>query len=155
MTDMLPLDEKDRKILDELVRDGKATTGAIAKRCAIPVTTVHNRIKRFERSGLVKNYSPVLDHHKLGLEIFALIFLTVEGKVPGSKAVDQQELAKMALKIAGIENVRILTGSFDLLLEARVKNVDALNRLLVKELRKLPGVDKTQTMLVLEEITKR
>jgi DNA-binding Lrp family transcriptional regulator len=151
----LELDNKDRRILEELKRDAKATTGKIAKRTAIPVTTVHNRIRKLEKSGVITRYAPVLDHKKLGLGIHALVFVTVEGKQAGAKGIDQEELAKLALRIPGVEGAKIITGGYDLVLEARVADVDALNALLIKELRKLPGVDKTQTMVVLEDIEKR
>jgi len=149
---MSDIDEKDRRVLDELRRDAKATTGRIAKRTAIPVTTVHNRIKRLEKEGVIIKYEPMLDYKKLGRGICALIFITVENKLAGGKAVDQEDLARRCLGINGVENARILTGGFDLALEARVADVDELNHLLIKELRKTPGVDKTQTMLVLEEL---
>ncbi len=141
------LDAKDRRILDELERDAKATTGKIAKRTAIPVTTVHNRIRRLEQTGVVTRYRPVLDHRKLGLGIHAMIFVTVEGK-----GTDQEDLAKQMLRLPGVEDVRILTGGYDIVLEARTADVDALNSLLIKRLRKLPGVDKTHTMLVLQAL---
>jgi Lrp/AsnC family leucine-responsive transcriptional regulator len=75
-----------------------------------------------------------------------MIFITVEGK-----GTDQELLAKQMLKLPGVEKTRILTGGYDMLLEARLRDIDALNTLLIKELRKIPGVDKTQTMLVLHE----
>lgn len=148
MVEKIELDAKDRRILEELRRDAKATTGKIAKRTTLPITTVHNRIKRLESKGIITKYAPVLNHQRLGLGIHAMIFVTVEGK-----GTDQEELAKRMLRLPGVERTQILTGGYDLLLEARLADVDALNRLLIKELRTLPGVDKTQTMLVLQERT--
>jgi len=53
--------------------------------------------------------------------------------------VDQEEIAKQALKLPGIESAKILTGGYDLVLEARVSDVDALNALLIKEAAQTPG----------------
>lgn len=143
---MTLVDEKDLLIIAELQRNAKATTGQMAKRTGIPVTTVHNRIKSLEKHGVIKRYAPILDYVKLGKGLHALIFITVEGK-----GTDQEVLAKAMTKIKGIEKASILTGGYDLVLEAHIADVDALNTLLIKELRQIPGVDKTQTMLVLKE----
>ncbi|HIH24730.1 TPA: Lrp/AsnC family transcriptional regulator [Candidatus Woesearchaeota archaeon] len=140
------LDSKDNRILDELQRDAKATTGKIAKRTAIPVTTVHNRIKRMEAEGVIKRYAPVLDYAKLGKGIHAMIFISAEHKA------DQEHLAKRLLTIEGVTGARIITGGYDIVIETRVSTIDALNTLITKELRKIQGVEKTQTMIVLEEV---
>ncbi len=144
------LDEKDTAILVELQRDAKATTGKIAKRTGIPVTTVHNRIKRFEREGVIQKYEPRLDFARLGLGIHALVFLTAASAYKGAP-VDQQALARTAMRLEGVQRACILTGTFDLVLEVRVRDVGALNGILLQELRRILGVEKTQTMLVLEE----
>lgn len=140
------IDSKDSRILDELQRDAKATTGKIAKRTTIPVTTVHNRIKRMEHDGVIKRYAPVLDYTKLGKSIHAMIFISAEHKA------DQEHLAKRLLAIDGVTGARIITGGYDLVIETRVGTIDALNSLITKELRKVQGVEKTQTMIVLEEV---
>ena len=136
----------DEKILAELQRNAKATTGTLAKKTGIPATTVHNRIKRMEREGIIKSYIPILDYAKLGKGISALIFISVEHKT------DQEQLAKKLLRISGVSHARIITGGFDILIEVRLGTIDELNSLITGELRKIEGVDKTQTMIVLKEI---
>ncbi len=102
-------DAKDRAILDELQRNAKATTSEIAKRTGIPVTTVHNRIKRLEKDGVVQGYVPVVDHRKLGLGIHALVFVTAQNRPSGGRAVDQEQLAQEALRLPGVERSRVVT----------------------------------------------
>ncbi|MBW2963913.1 Lrp/AsnC family transcriptional regulator, partial [Candidatus Woesearchaeota archaeon] len=71
------LDKKDLRILDELKADAKLTTGQIAKKLNIPVTTVHNRIKKLEKLGVVEGYTAKVDYKKLGKPITAYIMMTV------------------------------------------------------------------------------
>jgi Lrp/AsnC family transcriptional regulator for asnA, asnC and gidA len=137
----------DESIIRQLNHNAKATTGTIAKKTSIPTTTVHNRIKRMEREGIIKTYVPVLDYAKLGKGITALIFVSVEHKT------DQEQLARKLLRVQGIEHARIITGGSDIVIEARLSTIDELNTLITKELRKVEGVDKTQTMIVLKEIS--
>jgi DNA-binding Lrp family transcriptional regulator len=136
----------DDMILAMLEGDAKLTTGAIAKRTGIPTTTIHNRIKRMEKDGIIKGYTAVVDHARLGKGIHALIFINVEHKT------DQETLAKRLLAIDQVENARIITGGFDMQIEIRAASIDELNRLITKTLHKVPGIEKTQTMIVLNEM---
>jgi DNA-binding Lrp family transcriptional regulator len=148
MTPAAP-DTIDERIIRELQRNAKQTTGSIARRTRIPTTTVHNRIKRLERDGIITSYVPMLDHTKLGKGILALVFVAAEHKA------DQEQLAKRLLHIDGVERARIITGEFDLLLEARAATIEELNSIITKELRKVPGVARSETMIVLSEVSAR
>ena len=136
----------DEKVLEQLQQNAKMPTGTIAKRTGVPATTVHNRIKRMEREGVIKTYVPVLDYVKLGKGIAALIFISAEHKQ------NQEVLAKRFLALPEVEKAQIITGGFDLLLEVRVRTIEELNNLITKEMRKVEGVDKTQTMIVLKDV---
>jgi DNA-binding Lrp family transcriptional regulator len=136
----------DDMILGLLEADAKLTTNMIAKRTGIPTTTVHNRIKRMEKNGIIKGYTAILDYAKLGKGIHALIFVSAEHKA------DQEQLAKRLLAIEQVEKAQIITGGFDLQIEARAASIDELNLLITKTLHKVPGIEKTQTMIVLREM---
>ena len=51
--------------------------------------------------------------------------------------------------VDGVEEVSVLTGTTDLLVKVRAQHIDELNELIVKKIRVVPGVDKTQTMITL------
>ena len=48
------MDEKDEKILKLLKENSKLTTQQISKKTLIPITTIHNRIKKLEKEGIIK-----------------------------------------------------------------------------------------------------
>ena len=58
------INEKDRKILDVLKKNAKLTTSQISKKTNIPITTVHNRIKKLEQQEIIKGYTIVLNQEK-------------------------------------------------------------------------------------------
>jgi DNA-binding Lrp family transcriptional regulator len=78
----MELDKKDLQILELLKRDSKLTTSKIAKKTLIPTTTIHNRIKKLEKSGIIKNYTLNLDWKKLGKNITAFILVSVIYQLP-------------------------------------------------------------------------
>lgn len=147
----IKLDKKDEKVLNILKESSKLTTGKISKKIAVPVTTVHNRIKKLEKLGIIKNYTINLDHKKLGFDILAFIFVTVRYTLPNGKNIKQERVAQ-AIKKIGAEEVYIVTGRTDIIIKVRAHDINELNDFVIKKLRNVEGVDKTQTIIVLQEI---
>lgn len=64
----------------------------------------------------------------------------------------QKEVAKTISKLSFVERVFIISGEWDMLLEVVAKDVEDLGKCVVEKLREIKGVDKTQTLIVLEKI---
>ena len=148
---MKSLDDKDYLILKELKEKAKSSTQQISKKTRIPITTVHNRIRKLESEGIIKGYTTVLDNKLLG-DIIALVLITVMYHLPNGKVIDQEELA-LKIKInENVEEVDIITGATDLIVRVRTKTVDELNNFVIKYLRNIPGIERTQTLVVLKSV---
>lgn len=145
------LDKKDEKVLEILKDNPKLTVSQIAKKTLIPITTVHNRIKKLEKLEIIKNYSLNLNYKKLGYDILAFILVSVSYTLPTGEKIKQEQLAK-TIKSIGAEEVYIVAGGTDILVKVRMHNIEELNDFVIKKLRDINGVDKTQTMIVLHEI---
>ncbi|WP_062208073.1 Lrp/AsnC family transcriptional regulator [Streptomyces sp. NBRC 109706] len=74
MTDVF-LDETDRRILEALQRDGRASYAELARTVAMSASAVTERVRRLEESGVITGYTAVLDPERLGLPILALVRL--------------------------------------------------------------------------------
>jgi len=146
----MELDEKDLKVLDLLKENSKLRTSQMSKRLRMPITTVHNRIKKLEKIRVIKNYTVVPDYKKLGKDILSYILVTVMYMLPNGEKISQEKVAKK-IKELGAEEVSIVTGGTDIIIKVRAKDVSELNDFVIKKLRSIDGVDKTQTLIVLEE----
>ena len=146
------LDNKDLKILAILKDNSKLTTSKISKKTAIPITTIHNRIKKLEKLGIIKNYTVVLDNKKIGKELGAYILITVDYKLLNEKGLSQYQVAEKIKKYDAVEEVSMITGQSDIIAKIRVKNIEDASNFVTKELRNIDGIEKTQTMVVLTEI---
>lgn len=147
----MKLDKKDSQILWLMEEDSSLTTKQLSKRTGIPIATVHNRIKKLEREGIIQGYTLRLDHVKLGKAITAIILVSVTYAVPETKAVSQREISRK-IKRMGADEVMIITGEHDIMVKLRVHDVDELDRFITKKIRAIKGVDKTRTVIVLREI---
>jgi DNA-binding Lrp family transcriptional regulator len=146
---IMVLDKKDLKILEILKENSKLTTNQISKKTMIPVTTVHNRIRKMEKEGVIEGYSLNLDYKKLGKSILAFIFMNPNYNFLRQKKITQQELLDKLAKLPSVEEIYHITGRYDLIAKVRGKDVDELNEFILNILERDYGVMKTDTMIVL------
>ena len=142
------LDEKDMAILEVLQKDCSKSKKWIAKKLSLPLTTVHNRIAKLEKEGIISAYKAQLDWKKLGYDISAFIQITVEYD---TKNYSQEDTAKSIRALHGVESVSIVAGTTDIIAKVRTQNTEALNDFLLNHLRKIEGIDKTTSIVVLKE----
>jgi len=146
------MDKKDEAIIEVLKHNSNLSTQQISRKTNIPITTIHNRIKKLEKSGIIKEYTISLDNKKIGKAIAAYILITVDYKLLNEKKMSQNELAKKLKSNPNVEEASILTGATDIIIKVRVSNIDQLNEFVTKQLRNIGGVEKTQTAVILNEV---
>lgn len=142
----MKLDELDKEILRILQRDSRITLKEMSKMLRVPITTAHSRIKRLEKEGIIKGYSVLLDSSKLGKPVTAFIFASFSK----SEGVSQREIVSQIAKFQNVQEVHIITGDWDILIKIKEKDVDAVGKFVVDELRNLRGIEKTLTCFVLQ-----
>jgi DNA-binding Lrp family transcriptional regulator len=138
------LDETDVEILKALTLDARLSSRQIAKQCGVSIGTVLSRIKRMENEGIIRGYSALLDHEKLGYE------LTVVSEITVSKG----RLLEVENEIARLPNVCCVydvTGLIDAIIIAKFKNREELGKF-TKRLLAIPFVERTNTHVVLTTI---
>ena len=151
MAEELKLDEKDRELIEQLVLNSRQTIGKLAKKLGMPPTTIHNRIKRLEKEGVILNYTSNINYKKIGRPIMAYIGITINYQVQGKK-ISQVKIAEQIRKMEGAREVAILAGGLDILAKIVAKDIDNLNDIVTEKLRNIDGIDKTQTMIILKQL---
>lgn len=144
MDDLPALDDTDRRLLEELVTDGRLSVNGLAERANISRATAYARLKRLTETGVIKQFAAVVDPAKVGLPIAALILVNVE-QHRWRDARD--ELAALP----GVEYLAFTSGGFDMVLLVRVPDVVALRDVVLVRLHGSPHVRGTQTIFVLDE----
>ena len=145
------LDYKDKKILNILKENSKLSTQQISKKTFIPITTVHHRIKKLEKEGVIKGYTVLLDDKKLSKNLSAYIMISADLKLLKEKNKTQYDLVKELKKLPCTEKVDIIVGGIDLINQIKVKNVEELNNILLNKIQKIEGISDTQTLVVIHE----
>jgi DNA-binding Lrp family transcriptional regulator len=140
----MELNETDKKILKNLLEDARFSSRQIAKNVGVSVGTVLSRIKKMEDVGIIKGYSAILDHEKLGYELTVVTEITVS---KGRLVEMENEIAKNP-NVCGVYDV---TGLTDAVIIAKFKNRDDLGKF-TKNLLALPYVERTNTHVVLTTV---
>jgi DNA-binding Lrp family transcriptional regulator len=147
------IDEKDKRILEILSTGARLSTKQIAKKTNIPITTVFNRIKGMEKEGVIKRYSCVLDKKKIGKSVSAYILLKINFDKLTKKMMNEEDLAKKFLGIAGIDSIDTMSGDTDMILRVSVSDIEELNDLLMKRLRGYDEIENVKTLIILRHFS--
>jgi DNA-binding Lrp family transcriptional regulator len=135
------LDDIDRKLLGELLKDSKRSYRELAKAIGVSAATVINHVQRLESAGVIKDYSIRLDHERLGYELTVITEITVS---KGKLLETEEEIAKISNACA----VYDVTGLTDAMVVAKFKSRSDLSEF-TKKLLAMPYVERTNTHVVL------
>ena len=140
----MELNDIDLKILKALLEDARFSSRQIAKNVGVSVGTVLSRTKKMEDDGLIKGYSVILDHEKIGYELTVVTEITV---AKGRLVETETEIAK----IPNVCSVYDVTGSTDAVIIAKFKTREDLGTF-TKRLLSLAYVERTNTHVVLTTV---
>lgn len=142
MDQALSIDNLDLQILKELKRDARLSYRKIAEKLHVATGTIQSRIQRLEGAGVINDYHASLNYEKLGYGITALI----------ATCIKRKDIDRILEKIINDQNVFgafSITGEYDVIISAKFKDIEDLNRFIIKELSD-PSIEKTVTFLVLK-----
>lgn len=133
------MDEIDRKIIQILKQNGRATYGEIGKAVDLSEGAVRKRIKELVGSGIIKRFTLKLSLSE-GAEAIALV--SVNPLIPTS------EISAKLLKIPYVDTVYEVTGEYDIATIISAMSIAEVNEC-IEKIRKIDGVIKTNTMIIL------
>lgn len=143
--------EKDRKILNILKQDSSLSIREIAKKTLLPITTIHNRVKRLRQEGVITSYTVTLDEKKLGRGLTVYIITYVDIEKLRELKTSQHELVDKIKKLEYVEEVAIVIGEGDIILKVRVKDQQAYDAFLLNKLHQIKGIKGTKSLSVIYE----
>mgnify|MGYP001627050990 CR=1 FL=1 len=138
------LDEIDRRIVYELMRDSRTTSApTIAEQVNVSAGTIRNRIDQLEEHGVIRGYTAAIDFERAEGHLTTLY-------VCNAPVSERKALAREALAVPGVINVReLMTGRRNLHILAVGENTEALRRI-TRALSKL-GIEIEDETLVESE----
>ena len=140
-------DNLDQAILEELQRNGRTSVADLARKIHLSQPAVHNRIKRLEKEGVIRQYVALLDREQLGYDLLCFVQLTIR---PHTQDVIESIRDAICESVIVLECFTV-AGRADMILKIVVENHHALHQF-VGDFTQLEGIDRIETAIVLQQV---
>ncbi|QCC50731.1 HTH-type transcriptional regulator Lrp [Halapricum salinum] len=131
----------DRKLVNALLGDGRASLRSLADDLDVSVTTVSNHLSNLEDEGIIQGYTPKVDYDKLGYDVTAIVQLKVEGSALPDVTDSLSEHEQMV-------SVYEVTGDYDIIAVGKFLDTDDMNKQ-IKNMLTDPEINESNTSVVL------
>ena len=144
-TSQFSLDDKDMAILHLLQKNARITVKEISDKMHLSTTPVHERIKRMETNGVIKQYATLLDHNKVkkGLMVICYVSLKEHSKKAGVKFIATVQSLSEVIECYSI------SGEFDFMLKVVCEDMNAYYDFHVNKLSQLENMGHVQSVFVM------
>lgn len=139
------LDDKDLMILRLLQQNARCTVKEISQKMHLSTTPVHERIKRMEDNGVIKQYATLIDHTKVKKSLMAICYVSLKehNKTAGTKFI------KAIVEMNEVTECYNISGAFDFMLKIMVENMDAYYDFHVNKLSQVENMGQLQSVFVM------
>ncbi|NWF69232.1 MAG: Lrp/AsnC family transcriptional regulator [Chloroflexi bacterium] len=141
-------DQLDQAILEELQANSRTSVADLARKIHLSPPAVHQRIKRLERAGIIRQYVALLDREAVGYDLLCFIRVSIQ---PHNKA-HLEGFHKAIEGLPAVLECYRTAGTHDLLLKVALRNHKELDRFISDHLMTIPGVERIDTSPVLSEL---
>ncbi len=144
----MTFDAIDRKLLHLLQADSKQTNKALAYQLNLSVTAVYERIRKLEKSGVIKNYVALIDKTKVQKDFVAFCHVKLVQH-------SQEYVVRFERDVNELDEVLEcyhLSGDYDYLLKVLVKDMKAFRVFMVEKLTKINHIGSTHSMFMINEV---
>lgn len=140
------IDKLDRQILLILQENARTSNVDVARRVGLAPSAVLERIRKLERTDVIRGYEPRLNAAAVGVPLVAFIFVHADEKIGGL------EIGRKIARFPGVQEVHQVAGEDCYLVKVRVADTDGLGRLLRESFGSLPAIRSTRTTIVLSSL---
>jgi Lrp/AsnC family leucine-responsive transcriptional regulator len=146
------LDNYDRRILEELQQDGRITNQELADRIGLSPSPCLRRVRALEEAGIIAGYRALLDAKRLGLNLMALLSISMDRHTP-----ERFEHFEAAIKeMPEVLECLLITGrEADYQLKVIVRDMDHYQDLLLRRITRIEGVSGVHSSFVLRRVMER
>ncbi|MCB1860428.1 MAG: Lrp/AsnC family transcriptional regulator [Gammaproteobacteria bacterium] len=148
----MPMDRYDRRILEVLQVEGRISNQELADRIGLSQSPCLRRVRALEESGLISGYRALVDAKKLGLNLLALIHISMDRHTPERFANFDQAVSALP---EVLECLLITGQDADYQLKVAVQDMDAYQTLLLNKITRIEGVTGVHSSFVLRQVVNR
>ena len=137
------LDPTDLRLITLLQQDGQSSMAELSKAIGVAPSTLNDRVKRLQRLGVITGFHAHVAPEALGLNLLAFVF------VGWNDALVEADFLTAIAAAPQVLECHHVTGGWNYLLKVRVESTRALEEFLGGTLKKVKGLQRTETLIVL------
>jgi Lrp/AsnC family leucine-responsive transcriptional regulator len=146
------LDNFDRRILAELQENGRISNQDLADRIGLSPSPCLRRVRALEEAGVIAGYRALLDPRRLGLDLMAILSISMDRHTPERFEGFEQAVAAMP---EVLECLLITGREADYQLKVIVRDMDHYQELLLQRITRIEGVTGVHSSFVLRRVVDR
>ncbi|ANI90391.1 transcriptional regulator AsnC [Arachidicoccus ginsenosidimutans] len=145
MSDKLNLDKLDYQIIDEMINSAEISYADLGKKLFVSGGTIHVRIKKMQEMGIVTGSRLTINIKTLGYDVISFVGIYLQ------KSSMYEDVAKELEKIPQIVRLNYTTGTYSMFAEIVCRDIQQLKQVLHDKLQYIKGIERTETLISLEE----
>lgn len=145
----MSIDRIDRRILALLSKDARITNKELSHEVSLAASSVHDRLKRLQESGLIAGAFTDLRLEQLGLSLKALLFI----QMSEHKKDELDRFLREILKIPEVRAGWMVSGRFDSIVEVQTRDTSHLHRLVVERFSSREDISRIESSIVFESVS--
>ena len=142
------LDKTDLKLLRWLQQDASLTNVELASRVSLSPSPTLSRVKKLESDGVISKYVALVEPHALGLKVNVFVRVSLEKQ----EAAALERFEKAVSHFDEVMEVYLMTGDEDYLLRIVVPDLQALERFILDNLMRIPGIKNIKSSFALKQV---
>lgn len=143
------IDKLDKAILTILMEDARTPYLEIARGCNVSGATVHLRIQKLEKMGIIRGSRLVIDPSKLGIGICAFLGIYLD------RGSHFHEVVEQLRAVEEIVECHYTTGIYSMFAKIYCRDTNHLREVLNDKIQAISAVERTETLISLEETFER
>ncbi|MFV0888872.1 Lrp/AsnC family transcriptional regulator [Metapseudomonas otitidis] len=144
----MTLDSTDIRILHCLQHDGRISNQELAERVSLSPSACLRRLRNLEDNGIVRGYRPVLDAERLGVELEALVHVSMRQ----DEADWHERFVEQLQGWPEVVSAYIVTGASNYVLRVQARNLKQFSDFIVTRLNRAHGVTDIRSEIILQTV---
>ncbi|EGN74643.1 transcriptional regulator [Idiomarina sp. A28L] len=138
------IDNLDKSILNALTENARQSYAEIAKENGVSPATIHVRVEKLRKAGVITGARLTIDPKKLGYDITCFIGITLR------QAGDYPSALKKIEALPEVTEAYYTTGQYSVFIKVMVRNIEDLQKLLIERLQVIDEIQSTETLISLQ-----
>jgi len=142
------MDDVDRSILAVLDKDGRISNAELAQRVGLSPSPCLRRVRRLERTGVIRGYRAVIDPAAIGRSLRVLVGV----RIVRHARTDVVAFERAVIKLPEVRYTYHVAGNYDYILQVEVADLPAYENFHANQLANLPSVAAVTSYVTLKTL---